>query len=1154
MKPRSTLAKRMSSLSAAVFVCVGFLAVPTQAQFQWAERIATTATVPGTEIMCGMTLDSDDNIYVTGWFDGINNFGGVTLTNQSTDGSDIFVAKYNSGGALQWAERAGDSPNNFDQGFGVGVDTNGNVYVTGGFYGPADFGSTNLPGSPDGSQSFFLAKYDNAGTVQWVQQSSGGYGSVYGTGIAVDGAGNSYAIGYDNDGATITFGSTNLSFPGSTGVGYTIFLVKYDNSGAVQWAQSMGGSHETWATKVAVDAFENVYVAGSFGSSKTGGSTLRIGASNLVVSAGSLKNMFVAKFDSAGNLTWVQQPKGGNVDGGAVAVDEAGNVYVTSWFTGTSLNFGGGVSLAGAPTLNAFIAKFNSSGAIKWARAAAGNTKVGLYADVALDGQGNPYVAGCLSSDAVISKYSADGTLQWSYSASGPAGNPVSSVASKCAVDSAGNCYLAGLYAGKTTLGKSVLQPKEAWNFFLAEVTPPAPPKDYVTTSSSPAAGGTTAGAGLYTNGQTVTVTANPNACFDFVSWTKQAKVQSTNLSYTFTITNSEALVANFALVKDEIATASNPAKGGTTTGKGAYGCDKPVTVRATAAAGYKFIGWTVDGTTVSTANPYTFPAAGDETLTANFSDVSMPTLTITSPTPGEKVDTTLLTISGTAKNVLGVGSVVLTFNDNPISATTTNNWTNWAASVILSPGANVISATALSEVGNPSKTRSVTFENTSTGEAPVALAGLIGEVQVGTNAPFQVSFGTATFEQFSADTNQGSSAGNYTYTQTGPDTANFATSTLAPPDQTGTGGAQFTFTSPASATFTNGDGTTGTLTLSPGLGLDVSSQSGWTVTSVDVASHTTTTTFGDGTSTNTDNNGNKTSGAYTSTQYGPMADMVVETNFNSSTGGVETNYVQLMFDSRSNGQWFATIYVGAGGPPSHDSGAFTAAYHSSGLQYLAPASLAGLRGAATGVVDGTTLSHEFSFGASAYGDFSAGTSHANKSVSDVGTYTYTRIGAKTAIIQTIDFAPPEEAGTNSPVLLDFTSSHTANITTSKSHETITFSAAASTAPLSLVGKTFTGPAPGNQATGGISFGNGTFNGTGDLSGVGGTYAYTPYGPQVAMAILNFTLGNGSGTAAGSTWYVEMWFSSATTGSDDNNDFAPDGTLNRLTTGTFTMK
>ena len=83
---------------------------------------------------------------------------------------------------------------------------------------------------------------------------------------------------------------------------------------------------------------------------------------------------------------------------------------------------------------------------------------------------------GVSGSDAAVAKYYPAGTLQWTYSASGPPASPVSSVVAKCAVDSAGNCYLAGWYQGTATFGTNVLQPQGYWNYFLAKVAAPAPP------------------------------------------------------------------------------------------------------------------------------------------------------------------------------------------------------------------------------------------------------------------------------------------------------------------------------------------------------------------------------------------------------------------------------------------------------------------------------------------------------------------------------------------------------------------------------------------------------------------------------------------------------------------------------------------------------
>jgi hypothetical protein len=146
--------------SAIIYIALG--AASAQAQFAWSERVASSTTFPSDEPNIGLILDNQDNCYVTGFFDGTNNLGGVTLTNQSVGGSDIFVAKYSSSGALQWAQRAGGSPGNLNNGRGIGVDTNRNIYVTGGFYGSVNFGNSNLSGPSN--EEFFLAKYDSSGS------------------------------------------------------------------------------------------------------------------------------------------------------------------------------------------------------------------------------------------------------------------------------------------------------------------------------------------------------------------------------------------------------------------------------------------------------------------------------------------------------------------------------------------------------------------------------------------------------------------------------------------------------------------------------------------------------------------------------------------------------------------------------------------------------------------------------------------------------------------------------------------------------------------------------------------------------------------------------------------------------------------------------
>lgn len=442
--------------------------------FQWAKRVAST-TNPDDELAIGLALDNATNLYVTGWFDGANDFGGVVLTNRSVGGQDIFVAKYDRFGLLQWARRAGSETPYWNMGRGVGVDTNGNVYVTGGFGDDADFG-TNVVSAPANTE-FFLAKYDKGGTNQWVRQSVGGAsGGVYGTGLAVDGAGNSYAVGFADNGATITFGTTNLLYP--TFNGYSTFLVKYDNAGQVKWAQLFASSNQCYSTSVTLDPAGNVYVPGQFKSS------LKIAGTNLSSTGG--KDGFLAKFNNAGVLQWVRQMTGASDTAGlaAASVGASGSVYVAGGFgntAGDTISFGNSIALTniggGLPGVgvgDAFLAKFNGSTATaQWARRA-GGTNSDAYLGISLDSRGNVYVGGASGGtglpdgfQAIIAKYDTNGVLQWTETSTGPNGalpfgGPL--------VDAGGNCYVAGWFQTSTVFGTNALTGLGYWDFFLAKV------------------------------------------------------------------------------------------------------------------------------------------------------------------------------------------------------------------------------------------------------------------------------------------------------------------------------------------------------------------------------------------------------------------------------------------------------------------------------------------------------------------------------------------------------------------------------------------------------------------------------------------------------------------------------------------------------------
>ncbi|MEP0393823.1 MAG: SBBP repeat-containing protein, partial [Nitratireductor sp.] len=187
-------------------------------------------------------VDSSGNSYVTGYFQGTVDFDpGAGTTNLTSAGvKDVFIAKYNSDGTLDWAKNVGGTSD--DVSYSISVDSSGNSYVTGTFQGTADFdpgaGTTNLTSA--GNDDAFIAKYDSDGALVWAKN-VGGTSDDYGQSIEVDSSGNSYVTGYFQGTADFDpgAGTANLTSAGSSDV----FLLKLDSDGNLvsAVAQTPGG-------------------------------------------------------------------------------------------------------------------------------------------------------------------------------------------------------------------------------------------------------------------------------------------------------------------------------------------------------------------------------------------------------------------------------------------------------------------------------------------------------------------------------------------------------------------------------------------------------------------------------------------------------------------------------------------------------------------------------------------------------------------------------------------------------------------------------------------------------------------------------------------------------------------------------------------------
>jgi len=226
-----------------------------------------------------------------------------------------------------------------------------------------------------------------------------------------------------------------------------------------EWAKSIGSIYSDFGTAVTVDASGNVYTTGSF--QGTVDFDPGAGISNLTAVGG--EDIFISKVDAAGNFIWAKQIGGNGTDqGNAIALDHAGNVYITGQFEDTvDFDPGTGVTnMISAGFTDIFITKLDTAGNLVWAKQMGGPGTDGANG-ISIDASGNVYTTGVFSiiadfdpgvnvfdltalggSDIFVSKLDSSGNFVWAKQMGGPSTDQANGIA----VDAAGNVYTVGAF------------------------------------------------------------------------------------------------------------------------------------------------------------------------------------------------------------------------------------------------------------------------------------------------------------------------------------------------------------------------------------------------------------------------------------------------------------------------------------------------------------------------------------------------------------------------------------------------------------------------------------------------------------------------------------------------------------------------------------
>ncbi|HEY7543548.1 MAG TPA: SBBP repeat-containing protein, partial [Blastocatellia bacterium] len=253
---------------------------------------------------------------------------------------------------------------NEEQGYGIAVDDAGCAYITGRAESSGFPSAGSIQPFGGGTADVFVTKLNSTGSALVYSTFLGGSGNDEGHAIALDSSGNVYITGLTNSTNYPTASAFQPVFGGGVGTAGDAFVTKLNATGnALVYSTYLGGG--PFLTESADDRGEGIAVD-SAGNAYVTGSTLSNNFPTLncfqCARRGST-DAFVSKFDPSGGLVYSTY-FGGTSDDRArgIAVDSAGNAYITGATVSINFPVANALQSALGGNFDAFVAKFNAAG------------------------------------------------------------------------------------------------------------------------------------------------------------------------------------------------------------------------------------------------------------------------------------------------------------------------------------------------------------------------------------------------------------------------------------------------------------------------------------------------------------------------------------------------------------------------------------------------------------------------------------------------------------------------------------------------------------------------------------------------------------------------------------------------------------------------
>ncbi len=432
------------------------LAQDSQKIWHWMEQLGG----PGWDIPNGIVTDSKNNVYIAGGF--TNQLQGNKKTITSEGNRDIYVARYNDKGKLEWLWQAGGVY--LDKIMAIKNAPDNDLYISGVIRGEMKFGKRKIEGD---DKKLFVARINKRGKADWVTTIPF-YNAASGYLLDTDQSGNILLGGVFAD--TLHCSGNDLISQGHNDV----FLMRLLSDGSVDQVKQIGTKGAEKLTALSLDSLGNVYLTGSYEK------TLSIDALELEANGKHLEqNNFILQLDSTLKAVWAKPISSTSyTEVRGMVCNKNNQLYLSG-------NFNHNLSI---DTLNYeakglndfFVCRADTSGNITWIKTFGGKYSDNV-SDMKLNHLGGAMITGSfndtlyldtlmintqsVNKDAFIAQLDTAGMVTWTEAIHGEGG----SASSGATLDSKGNLYLMGSFNGMIKAGSQELETLGDEDIFVAK-------------------------------------------------------------------------------------------------------------------------------------------------------------------------------------------------------------------------------------------------------------------------------------------------------------------------------------------------------------------------------------------------------------------------------------------------------------------------------------------------------------------------------------------------------------------------------------------------------------------------------------------------------------------------------------------------------------